>query len=257
MTRMKEVMKDVKLYQLGQLFALPLQSAIRAQNLALQETISFIEQFGLERGVAKTFHFKAERMVEERKVDPTTGSPETQFQIRPFEISIPLLALIQPPNMQLQEMNVEFGVEVVEPRVEPIQSTIIPSPLLGTTLAPSLSLFTKLSQSNPSTMKVNMKIVREIPEGMARIMDILVNLLGGRAVEKAEVSLPVGIIEGIDPEIVTVLRERGISTVKAFLEATETVELREELARTINISLEQIKEWRERGKLLIKEKEEA
>ena len=108
----------MKLLELGQLFAMPLQSAIRAQSLAIQETISFIEQFGLEDGLAKTFRFKTERMVEERTVDPKTGTPETQFKVQPFEVSIPLLAMISPPGLQLQEMNVEFGVEVVEPKTD-------------------------------------------------------------------------------------------------------------------------------------------
>lgn len=49
---------------------MPLQSVIRAQNLAIPETLSFIEQIGIEKGVTKTFRIKAERMVEERKVDP-------------------------------------------------------------------------------------------------------------------------------------------------------------------------------------------
>lgn len=43
-------------------------------------------------------------MVEERTVDPKTGVPETKFKVQPFEVSIPLLAMISSPSMQLQEM---------------------------------------------------------------------------------------------------------------------------------------------------------
>lgn len=168
----------MKLNKLGELFALPLQAAIKAQNLALQETISFIEQFGLDRGDVKTFRFKAERMVEERSVDPKTGDPETKFKFQPFEMSIPILALVQPPNIQLKEMDLEFGVEVVETKSEPIKSSVISSSVRGSSFASSLSLFTSLHQSNPTTMKVNMKISQEASEGMERVRDALADLLG-------------------------------------------------------------------------------
>jgi len=244
----------VKLIQLGELFALPLQSAIKAQNLALQETISFIERFGLEEGVAKTFRFKAERMVEERTVDPKTGVPETKFKVQPFEVSIPLLAIISPPSMQLQEMNVEFGVEVVEPKSEAIKSSVIPSAVVGSSFASSLSLFTTLGQSNPTTMKVNMKIVREIPEGMARLGDVLTALLSGQA-PIAKEPLPIEKVPGIGVEMAAILKAKGIMTVKDFASATETRESVKELAKALGISEKRIVEWREKAKLLIEEKE--
>lgn len=245
--------KDMKLLQLGQLFALPLQSAVRAQNFALQETISFIEQFGLEEGKAKTFRFKAERMVEERVVDPKTGIAETKFRVQPFEVSIPLLAIVSPPSIQLQEMNVEFGVEVVEPKAEAIKSTVIPSAILGSSLASSLSLFTALGQSNPTTMKVNMKIVREIPEGMARLGDLLTDLLSGQA---PAVKAPPSIeeIAGIGIEMANILKAKGILSVKDFVSATETREAIKDIAKTLGVSEKRISEWREKAKLLIEEK---
>lgn len=171
----------MKSYQMGELFALPLQSAIRAQNSALQETLSFIEQVGLEQGQVKTFRLKTERLVEERTINPETGKPESKTQVQPLEVSVPLLAILPPPSVQLQEMNVEFGVEVVEPRVEPLKSNVNPA-AGGVSLAPSLAALTPLGQASPTTMKVNMKIVRETPEGLARLGDLLVDLLSGHSV---------------------------------------------------------------------------
>lgn len=243
----------MKLLQLGQLFALPLQSAIKAQNLALQETISFIEQFGLEEGRTKTFRFKAERMVEERTVDPKTGIPETKFRVQPFEISVPLLAMITPPSMQLQEMNVEFGVEVVEPKTETIKSSVIPSTVLGSSLASSLSLFTTLGQSNPTTMKINMKIVKEIPEGIARLGDVLTDLLSGQA-PVAKIPPPIEKIPGIGIEMANILKAKGISTTKDFDSSTETREAVKEIAKTLGVSEKRVIEWREKAKLLNEEK---
>jgi len=246
-------------YQLGQLFALPLQSAIRAQNLALQETISFIEQFGLEKGLAKTFRFVAERVIEKRIVDPKTGIPETQLKAQPFEVSIPLLALVSPPSMNLQEVNVEFGVEIVELKTEPIKSAVIPSAVLGSSLAPTLCLFTSLGQVNPTTMKVNMKIARETPEGMARLGDVLVDLLSGRPSETEAPSIktpvPVERVPGIGTEMANLLKTKGILTVQDFLSATETSEKVRDSARTLGVSEKRIAEWREKARLLIGLKE--
>jgi hypothetical protein len=171
----------MKVLQLGELFALPLQSAIRAQNLALLETISVLEKIGMERGEARNFRMKAERLIEERDVDPDTGKTETRFTAQPFEISIPLLALISPPSLHLQEMNVEFGVAIVEPRAEAIQTESTRPQTKASSLAGTLSHYSALNQPGTTTMKVNMKIVRETSEGMARLGDLLADLLNARS----------------------------------------------------------------------------
>jgi hypothetical protein len=250
----------MKLYQLGQLFALPLQSAIRAQNLAIQETISFIENFGLEKGVAKTFQFKAERIIEEQKVDQESKITETKFKVQPFQVSIPILALASPPSMYLQEMSIEFGVEVTEPKSEPIKSSVIPSSVLGHSLAPSLGLIAPLGQSNPTTMKVNMKIVKEISEGVARLGDLLTNLISGQATED-EMEVPpletlpsVKKISGIGKERANLLKAMGILTVKDFYNASETKEKIKVITETLGVSVSQVKEWRKKARLLIIEK---
>lgn len=172
----------MKLLQMGELFALPLQSAIKAQSLALQETISFIEEFGLENGAAKVFKIKSERQTEELSIDKKTNVSETTLKTQPVEINIPILALISPPSVQLQEMNVEFGVEIVEPKNEPIKSKNVPSKILGSSFASSSAMFTSLAQPSSINMKVNMKIVRDVPEGMSRFSDALIGLMGGRSV---------------------------------------------------------------------------
>ncbi|MDJ0736058.1 MAG: DUF4332 domain-containing protein [Nostocaceae cyanobacterium] len=245
----------MKVYKLGELFALPLQSGIRAQNLALQETISLIEQIGLEEGeekAIKTFRFKAERTIETREID-ATGEPRTQFNVEPFEVSIPLLAMISLPSMQLQEMNVEFGVEVVEPKTEPIKSNTIPSAVLGSSLATSLSRFTTLVESNSTTMKVNMKIVREVPEGMARVGDILTDLISGQPLEKPKpeepptTGIPIEQIPGLDAENAEKLKKSGIETVQAFISATETEEGIQRLAKILGVEELLVRQLRERA----------
>lgn len=248
----------VKLNKLGELFAAPLQSAIKAQNLAIQEIISFIEQFGLEKGKIKTFHFEAEKIVEEREINPKTGIPETRFKAHPFELRIPILALIKPPSMQLQEMNVEFAVDIVETKTEEIKSDMIPSGVLGSSLASSRALFVPIGRFNPPTMKVNMKIVRELPEGIARVTDTLTDLLSGipKEVEPVNKTKIVAVeeIPGIDPQLSKKLREDGILTTIDFLKVTETPESLKKLCKSLKISPKRIEELREKVKLLEKSK---
>lgn len=235
----------MKPYPLAQLFALPIQSAVRAQSLALQETLSVIEAMGFEDGKAKTFRFKAERVVEERTVDAATGVPETKFVAQPFEVSIPLLGLLPLAPMQLQEMNVDFGVEVVQPKPEPIKSGTIPAAVLGSSLAGSLSILTTLGQSNPTTMNVRMRIVKETPEGIARLGDLLTDLLSagkGSTVEQ---------IPGLPQDTANAIRNRGIYTVGDFLAATETLEARADLAKAIGVSATHIETWRKEARRVI------
>jgi predicted flap endonuclease-1-like 5' DNA nuclease len=248
----------VKLLQLGHLFALPLQSAVRAQNLAFQETLSFLEEFGTERGFTRTFKLRTERMVEEIKVDSETGKAKTEFRAKPVELSIPLLALMPPPVMQLQEMNVEFGVEIVEPKSEPIKLSSVPGAVRGISLAPTLGLFAPPGAENPTTIKVRMKITREVPEGMARLGDILADMLSGTESpskaqnDQAEAAIPVGKIRGIDTGTADLLKKKGITTVSDLIAATETKEGVKELAKTMGVSERRIMGWRRKAKLLTK-----
>ncbi|NOZ58959.1 MAG: DUF4332 domain-containing protein [Euryarchaeota archaeon] len=247
----------MKLLQLGHLFALPLQSAVRAQNLAFQETLSFLEEFGTEKGSARTFILRTERMVEERKIDPETGEPKTEFKAKPIELSIPLLALLPPPVMQLREMDVEFGVEIVEPRSEPIKSPAVPAAVRGVSLAPTLALFAPPGAANPTTIKVKMKITRDVPEGMARLGDVLADMLSGRAEPPAEAqkgrtggSHPVEKIRGIGAETAELLRKKGVSTTADLITATETKEGVRNLAKAIGVSERRILGWRRKARLL-------
>ncbi|MEK6756045.1 MAG: DUF4332 domain-containing protein [Bacteroidota bacterium] len=240
----------MKLLELGELFALPIQSAVKAQNLAHQETLFFIDQFGIEDGKARSFRLKTERTVE--MIDPKTGSSTPRLEIEPFELSIPLLAMLSPPVMSLKEMNVEFAVEVVEPKTEDIKSPLVPSKLMGKSLSSSRSLLTPLGQSNPTTMKVNMKIVRETPEGMARLGDLLTELLSGRpqSAEQPKKGVPVAKVHGIGSETAAILEGRGIHTATDLVSATETKEAIDVLAKAVGVSAKRIVEWREKAKLM-------
>ncbi len=210
--------------------------------------MAVIETMGIEGGRAKTFRLKSERLVEEKEIDPATGQAKSRVVVQPFELSVPLLALLPVSPIQLQEMEVDFGIEVVEPKTEPIRSTSIPSTVLGSTLAGSMSVFTALGQSNPTTMKVHMRITKETPEGIARMGDLLTDLLSG----KPEAGPRVDDIPGLPAEAATTLKDRGIFTASAFLEATKTTEPKAEIAKALGVSRGEIDIWRQESRKLLK-----
>ncbi|UEX79917.1 DUF4332 domain-containing protein [Spiribacter halobius] len=240
----------------------------RAQGLATQESLAFLEQFGLEQDIARTFRFRTERTVEERIVDPETGEPRVVQGQAPFEVSIPRLALVQPPAVQLREMNVELELDVTETRREPLAASRIAPGALATSLAASRAYLGRRSASGPGNMKVSMRITSEPAEGLARLGDLLTDLLSGREPEAAPepspspqpepdpapeppgpgprppVSGDVTVIRGIGIARGRELRALGIESVAGFLEATETPEGIRALAGRLNVSEEQIRTWR-------------
>ncbi len=234
----------MKVNALGELFALPLQSAIRAQAMALQETMSALEKLGIEDGEARVFRLKAERTVEEREVDPATGNTRTRLTTQPFEVSIPVLAMLPVAPIQLQEMQVDFGVDVLDVRKERPQAG------LGremTSLASSLSAYTTLGESKPATMKVHMKITRDTSEGMARLRDVLADLISG----KPPADLRVERLPRISPAQQAALKDKGISTLAEFLQRTETAPRAAELAKALGATEKEIEFWRSEAQRLL------
>lgn len=167
---------------LGELFAIPLQSAVRAQVLAHQETLAAIEDLGIEKGRARVFRLRSERTTEERVVDSATGNVETKQVVQPFDISIPLLALLPLQTLKLQEMDVDLAVEVVEVKAVPFTSETIGARSRGSSLASSSAILAALGSTKEPGMKVHMKIARDTSEGLARTNDVLADLLSGRPI---------------------------------------------------------------------------
>ena len=211
---------------IGELFAIPLQSAVRAQALALQETMATIEALGIEAGRAKVFRLRAERTVEEPTVDPGTGAAEVKLAVQPFEITIPILALLPIQTIRLQEMDVDFSVDIIE-------STSKPS------LAESPAVLGSLNQASSTTMKVHMKIARDTSEGIARINDLLTDLLSGRPAS----SVTIDAIAGISAAVLRRFKDKGLESLDAFLAATATPEARAALAASVGTSVKQIDIW--------------
>jgi len=213
----------------------------------MQETLATLERIGIENGNVKTFKLRAERITE----DPTIVG---QIKVEPYELSIPLLAMLPVASMQLQEMDVEMAIDVVETQKQPITSKAFAGMVPGSSLSGSLSMFSAVGQSSPTTMKVHMKITKEKPEGMARLGDLLADLLSARAVGK-EKEKTIDEIPGLSPDIVKTLKERGITTIRDFLSVTEDKNARTALAKELKISLSRIDAFRKKAKQILESSE--
>lgn len=240
-------------FALGQLFAVPLQSALRAQSLVAQEALSVFESLGFQDGKARTFRFRAERMIEERYVDPATGVAEIRPRVEPFEVSIPILALLPLSTLHLQELTAEFGVEVVAVKARPIKTIAFEAVAQGPSMADSQAVFSTANLSSAPTMKVTMKIVKDTPEGLSRVVDLLADLLSGSSGSKAR---SIDELRGPTKRHVALLAEKGLTTVSAFVKATASPRSRVELARALGVAPEEITEWRRAARALPQEEPE-
>ncbi|MBU3655890.1 MAG: DUF2589 domain-containing protein [Alphaproteobacteria bacterium] len=147
---------------ISELLAAPLHAAVQAKKSLALETLDIIKSFGIdEDNQIKNLTFTTTRMVEVQQ--PTKLKDEPSYEAKKTEISVPLLSLINLPNMQLTEMNVEMALHVVVEADKPLTGVLTHSQ----------------SRNLPPTIKINMKIVDSVPEGLARINDLLADMLQG------------------------------------------------------------------------------
>lgn len=168
---------NMKPRPINELLAVPLSAAVQAKTMSALETLEVIKKFGIgPEGQVKNLTFKTTRLVE---VPQAAGSKDpVKYEKKNMEVSIPLLSLINLPSVQLTEMNVEMAIHVIEDSSAPSRSRRVQED--GPALPLSGVLTNALSRNLPPTMKVNMKIVERVPEGMARVNDLLADMLHGR-----------------------------------------------------------------------------
>lgn len=190
---------QMRAYDLGRLFSLPVQAAIKAQAIAVREAMSFVEEFGIENGQIKTYPLTVERYVEETYKSPS-GETMTHLVHKPFLMQVPVLSLVHPPFIQIREIKVDFGVEITSTSSQAISSDIVQSEKADRSLANTKGIYTPPDAPNPTTMKVTMMVEKEIPEGLARIYDVLNDLITAfptKTDKPKKGDWPVIVIEGI------------------------------------------------------------
>lgn len=155
----------MKPIHVSQLFAIPIQSAIRAQAISANEIISFLDEFGFEdpkTRKTKNFHIQIEKSQEEQVADESTGKIRTQLKTRKIDLKIPYLGLIEPPSPQIKEMHLEFGIKLS-----------IPDDDKNSAYDSFMGTFSAMGPNITAPIKVTMKLTQNLPEGLAKLQDAL------------------------------------------------------------------------------------
>lgn len=165
---------------INELLAAPLLAAVQAKTISALETLDVIKKIGIDsENQVKNLTFRTTRMVEVPQ--PADSKEPVQYEKKNMEVSIPLLSLINLPGVQLTEMNVEMALHVVD---DASLSAEIKRALIASSTLPLAGVLTHTQSRNlPPTMKVNMRIVERVPEGLARVNDLLADMLQGRTIK--------------------------------------------------------------------------
>lgn len=175
------------------LIAAPLEALVRAQALSARTTADFVSEVGFETDEKGVSHA---RMVDFEYVTSRTN-PENPSEVvdTPVRVRIPVLTLLQVPNVAVEEANLELNLrvstapaeglrpQVASGRTLPAGTTeklagerlaafpirLAPSPvrMVGSVTAPKLA-------EQTSSMKVTIKLKQApTPEGLTQILNLL------------------------------------------------------------------------------------
>jgi hypothetical protein len=151
--------------KLSSLLSIPLQAAIRAQASASLEAVNVVRSLTDREGYIPNLNFRVVRTIDETVKDEDTGSLRRVSVQRPVEVAVPLLALTGASGLQISDMSVRMGVHIDRER-DPENGEI-----LG-----RISKFSDLD-SQPD-MQIEMKITREVGEGMAQLVTLMNDMIG-------------------------------------------------------------------------------
>ncbi len=113
---MSNISDQFKGLPIGELIANPLISAAQAQGKLAGITKDFIEEVGLQNvGTddkpvlkARTVDFAYDAIVEHK--DPTSG--ETTTKVEPRKMQVPLLSVVNTPNLSVKNVKIDFDMKV-------------------------------------------------------------------------------------------------------------------------------------------------
>ena len=114
---MSSIADQFKGLPIGELIANPLIAAAQAQGKLAGITEQFIEEVGLEKDAssgklsARTVDFDYDALVEKKSTD-TNGVETTTTISEPRSIKVPLLAIVNTPNLSVKNVKIDFDMKV-------------------------------------------------------------------------------------------------------------------------------------------------
>ena len=102
---------------IGELISQPLIAAAQAQGKLAGITEQFIKEVGLEKSTsgglkARVVEFDYDAVVETKHTDATTKIETTTTKAEPRKMKIPLLAIVNTPNLCVKDVKIDFDMKV-------------------------------------------------------------------------------------------------------------------------------------------------
>lgn len=160
--------------QMDQLIGAPLRAAAEASTLLADSTAEFINRVGFDGGKVRTVAFGYQkRSVNE---DGTSNLDE-------MKVDIPMLAIVPIPNLQVDEVNVLFDMEVKQSERQE-SSMDLGASITGTmnlgiikvSVTGSISAHQSNTRSSDNSAKYHVDVRAAnhgTPEGLARVLDMM------------------------------------------------------------------------------------
>jgi hypothetical protein len=170
------------------LIAAPLEALVRAQALSARTTAEFVSDVGFETDEKGVSHA---RMVDFEYMTPRTNPDNPSESVdTPVRVRVPVLTLLQVPNVAVEEASVELSLRVATAPVQEVRPAslaarqsatagsarltafpieLAPSPvrMIGTVTAPKLA-------EQTASLKVTIKLKQApTPEGLTQILSLL------------------------------------------------------------------------------------
>ena len=173
----------------------PLQAAATAQGKLASITSDFITSVGLEddngKLKARTVDFKYQKPVKTSTTAPKTGAVTDSWDKQDMNLEVPLLTIVQAPNLQVKEVNVTFDMEVKASSAS--QSTSQQDAKVSASwkgwgakvsFEGSVSNKKESQRSSDTSAKYHVDVKAQddgAPEGLMKVLDIL-----GEAIQPAQ-----------------------------------------------------------------------
>lgn len=164
--------------------ASPLIAAVRAQTMAAQNTVAYINSFIDDKGSMKTTSFNFEKVLP----PDATGQPAAAK----VALTVPLISLVPVPHLRIEEVNTEFQYTVsetvnakssfdwdVEAKVSGGANWGVAKADFSVTahVASKSSQESTINRSGSVTVKVK-ATEAPMPEGLARVLTMLSSAIG-------------------------------------------------------------------------------
>ncbi len=160
--------------QMDQLIGAPLRAAVDASVQLANSTADFIDRVGFDRGKVRTVAFGYQkRSVNE---DGTSNLDE-------MKVEVPVLAIVPIPNLQVDEVNILFDMEVKQSEREESSHDMSASlnssanfGIVKINVSGSVSAHQSHTRSSDNSAKYHVDVRAAnhgMPEGLARVLDLM------------------------------------------------------------------------------------